>query len=209
MGTVGILSAAWVAYFALHSWWASEGFKAAVQRRWPQQFPHYRLAYNVLALLLLLPIVWLTFATPSPILWRWEGAAAWGMNALALAALGGFFHTLRYYDSLSFLGLRRGHETHIGRADEPFVISPWHRYVRHPWYALGLVLIWTRDMPLNWFVACVALTLYLLVGSRLEEHKLLRYYGERYQRYRARVPALIPWPGRSLRADEAHTLQKD
>ncbi|MGF1644157.1 MAG: methyltransferase family protein, partial [Thiotrichales bacterium] len=183
-------------------------FKAAFRARWPALFPHYRVLYNAAAAILILPIIWLTFAEPSPLLWQWTGWTAWLMNALALAALIGFAHTLRYYDAQTFLGLRPGHEHHIGSADEPFVVSPWHRHMRHPWYALGLVLIWTRDMPLNWFVTCVALTLYILVGSELEERKLMRFYGARYTRYRARVPRLLPWPGRHLSAEEARELQK-
>ena len=44
------------------------------------------------------------------------------------------------------------------------------------------------------------------VKALLEERKLLVLHGEAYARYRARVPGLIPWPGRSLSADEARTL---
>ena len=35
---------------------------------------------------------------------------------------------------------------------------------------------------------------------------VLAFHGEAYARYRARVPGLIPWPGRSLDADEARAL---
>ncbi len=202
-----LLSAAWIAYVALHSWFASLGFKRWFAARWPRLFPSYRLIYNAVATLLALPIAWLVFAVPSPTLWTWQGAWAWLMQGLGLLALAGFVWSARFYDGLTFLGLRRGHEGHIGSAEEPLVISPLHRFVRHPWYFLGLVLIWTRDMNLHWFITCVIATVYFIIGSRLEECKLELAYGERYARYRARVPGLFPLPWRYLDAAQARALQ--
>jgi protein-S-isoprenylcysteine O-methyltransferase Ste14 len=79
--------------------------------------------------------------------------------------------------------------------------------VRHPWYALGLLVLWTRDLNAAWLVAAIAITVYLLIGSRLEENKLIAFYGDAYRRYRRRVPGLVPLPGRSLSAREAGELQ--
>ena len=45
-----------------------------------------------------------------------------------------------------------------------------------------------------------------IVGAHLEEQKLLRRHGEAYRRYMARVPGLMPWPGRSLSQAEADDL---
>ena len=84
--------------------------------------------------------------------------------------------------------------------------APLHRHVRHPWYSLGLLILWTRDMDEARLTSALCITLYLWLGSLLEEEKLLAFHGEAYARYRARVPGLIPWPGRSLDADEARAL---
>jgi hypothetical protein len=89
---------------------------------------------------------------------------------------------------------------------ERFYISPLHRFVRHPWYSLGLVLVWTRDMNGPLLLSASAITLYFIVGSRLEERKLLVYHGEAYRRYRARVPGLIPLPWRYLNRQAARAL---
>ena len=46
----------------------------------------------------------------------------------------------------------------------------------------------------------IILSAYLVVGSILEERKLLAEIGEPYAEYRRRVPMLVPWrvfPGRS------------
>src|SRR5512135_66468 len=204
-----LLSFCWIAYFALHSTLASLAIKRRVAAARPQLMPYYRLTFNMLASLLILPILWLTYRDPGPALWRWQGATAWLANGLALAALCGFWLSLKSYDMQKFLGLRQL-QHHIRKVEdqEHFHLSPFHRYVRHPWYFFGLVLVWTRDMHVTTLLSCVMITLYFIVGSRLEEKKLLVYHGDTYRRYMARVPGLLPLPWKSLTAEEARALLK-
>lgn len=204
MKEIGLTALAWLAYGALHSWLASLGTKAWVMRHWPSLAPAYRLAYNVLATLLLIPPLALTLSLPGGVVWDVPAWIAW---PAAIAAVAGFVWSLRWYDMGEFLGLAQWRR-HDGREREGFVLSPLHRYVRHPWYSLGLLLLWTRDLNAAWLTTAVVVTLYLLVGSRLEERKLTERYGEAYRRYQARVPALIPWPGRRLSPAEAETLRQ-
>jgi steroid 5-alpha reductase family enzyme len=89
---------------------------------------------------------------------------------------------------------------------ERFHLSPLHRWVRHPWYFLGLVIVWTRDMSAAMFVSALFITAYFAIGSRLEERKLLVYHGERYRRYRERVAGLVPLPWKMLSRAEAGEL---
>ena len=171
-----ILLLSWLGYAVLHSLLAALGFKRWLLTRWPDLGPAYRLAFNVLAVVLLIPPLWLTMAWSGALLWAWSGAWAWLANALALAAVAGF------------------------------VLSPLHRYVRHPWYSLGLLILWTRDMDEARLISTLCITLYLWLGSLLEERKLLAFHGEAYARYRARVAGLIPLPGHILSAQEAQAL---
>lgn len=198
------LALGWLAYAALHSLLAALAVKSWAIGRWPGCAPWYRLAYNLLAAVLLLPLLWATWSIPGDWLWRWTGILAWLANGLALAALAGFWFSARHYDMAEFLGLRQLGER-AARVDRPggFVVSPFHRFVRHPWYFFGLVLVWTRDMNPAWLVSALAITLYFAVGSHFEERKLLALHGERYRRYRARVPALVPLPWKFLGRAEA------
>jgi len=201
---------AWLCYFLLHSLLASLLVKRWVAAHRPRLMPLYRLFFNGLALLLLIPPLWLTYAWQGPWLWRWSGPGWWLANGLALIALGLFWWSLRYYDASEFIGLRQWRQREERVEDqERFHISPLHRFVRHPWYSLGLVLIWTRDMNLAFFWTAVVISLYFIAGSRLEERKLITYHGEAYRRYRALVPGLLPWPGRYLSKQEAAALEQD
>lgn len=204
-----LMSICWIAYFALHSALASLVVKRWVAENWPNLMPYYRLMFNILASLLILPILWLTYHDPEPMLWRWQGSAAWLANGLALAAILGFLLSLKSYDMQEFLGLRQL-QLHVSKVEdqEHFQLSPFHRFVRHPWYFFGLVLIWSRDMSMTTLLSGVIITLYFLIGSRLEEKKLLIYHGNIYRRYMSRVPGLIPLPWKFLTAEEAEVLLK-
>jgi protein-S-isoprenylcysteine O-methyltransferase Ste14 len=204
-----LLAICWIGYFALHSALASLTVKRRVAAAWPQLVLYYRLAYNILASLLILPILWLTYHDTGPMLWRWQGAAAWLANGLALAAIFGFLLSLKSYDMQEFLGLRQLHLNLRKVEDqERFHLSPFHRYVRHPWYFFGLVLLWTRDMNATTLLSGVFITLYFVIGSRLEEMKLLVYHGDTYRRYMASVPGLVPLPWKTLTVEEAKALSK-
>ena len=204
-----LLAFCWIGYFALHSALASLAIKRRVAATWPQLMPYYRLTFNILASLLIVPISWLTYHDPGPILWRWQGAAAWLANGLALAAIFGFWLSLKSYDMQEFLGLRQL-QLNVRKVEdqEHFHLSLFHRYVRHPWYFFGLVLIWTRDMHATMLLSGVFITLYFVIGSRMEEKKLLVYHGDTYRRYMARVPGLIPLPWKTLTVEEARALTK-
>jgi len=203
----------WLTYFCVHSALASFRVKHWFARQCPKTVPFYRAGFNVISLVLMLPILWQMHRYPGPIWWSWHGWAAWLGNGLALAAIVGFVASLRHYDGKEFLGLqqmckRSGAIDGVEAIDdaEEFRISPFHRYVRHPWYFFSLILIWTRDMNGAMLVSAVLLTLYFVIGSRLEERKLIARHGDAYRRYAARVPGLIPRPWKSLSQEEAAEL---
>ena len=129
---------------------------------------------------------------------------------MALLAIAGFFWSLKYYDSQEFLGIKQiKTKASTIEEQESFRLSPLHRFVRHPWYFLGLVLIWSREMTVYMFTSAIMMTVYFWIGSRLEEKKLVRYYGERYRVYLKRVAGLFPLPWKYLSCEEAGRLEKN
>ena len=202
-----LLASLWLAYFLLHSWLASLQMKHWVARNYPAATPWYRLVFNGLAILLLIPPVGYMWLVRSELLWEWQGMAAWVANGLALLALSCFIWSLKVYDSGEFLGLRQLRlQIHDVKDQERFHISQLHRYVRHPWYSLGLVLVWTQEMDPARLVTALAITLYFILGSMQEEKKLLVYHGEKYRKYKRLVPGLIPSPWRYLSRKQAENL---
>ena len=170
--------------------------------------PYYRLIFNAVSLLLLIPPLWFSHSLDGPMLWKWNGGCFFVANGLAFLAAIGFYWSLKYYDSSEFIGLRQLRErTTAVLEQEHFVISPLHRFVRHPWYFLGMVIIWTRDMDVASLVTAVVVSMYFIAGSKLEERKLIVYYGNVYRRYMERVPGLFPLPWRFLSKAEAQEIE--
>ena len=54
---------------------------------------------------------------------------------------------------------------------------------RHPWYLATGLLIWARQLDVSAIIVNVILTSYLIVGTYLEEKKLVREFGEKYLAY--------------------------
>jgi protein-S-isoprenylcysteine O-methyltransferase Ste14 len=195
---LSLLALAWTAYFVLHSWLASFRVKGWVAQRWPSWEQRYRLAYNLLATLLLVPLLIATELASDHWLWRWQGGWAWAAHAVTLLVVLGFIWSSRVYNMREFLGLAASEAGATPRLG----LSPLHRFVRHPWYFLGLVWLWTRDIDSARLVAVLVTSGYLWFGSHLEERKLIEELGTVYRDYRSRVPGLVPRPWRFLsRAD--------
>ena len=202
-----VLSFAWLAFYALHSLLASIWIKGIVKRRFPSFVPYYRLAYNLISTLLIIPVLWFMYSINAPPLIVWEGFFRAISITILTFAIAGFFWSARYYDMAEFLGFRRHSAKDLSaKESEVFILSPLHRFVRHPWYFLALLILWTRDMNLPFLLTVVAATIYFIIGSRLEERKLLYYYGKRYELYMKSVPGLLPLPWRYLRKEEVDKI---
>jgi methanethiol S-methyltransferase len=186
---------AWVLYGALHSLLASSSAKALAER-WlgVGVRRYYRLFYNVVVTLTLLPLLDLVILSPdleiSRITFPWLALTLLVEGVSGLGLLAGVLQT----GALRFLGLAQI----TGSADfggpSKLEIRGLYRYVRHPLYLFGLLIIWLLPL-MTWNILAFNLgaTLYILVGIQFEERKLLKEFGQAYADYQRRVPMLIPW----------------
>jgi protein-S-isoprenylcysteine O-methyltransferase Ste14 len=70
-----------------------------------------------------------------------------------------------------------------------------HNIVRHPLYFGTLLFIWGCFLLfpyLSNLIACSLITIYTIIGIKMEERKLVIEFGERYKYYAGKVPMLIP-----------------
>eukprot|EP00934_Nitzschia_sp_Nitz4_P002571 Nitzschia sp. Nitz4//scaffold1_size375055//137397//138041//NITZ4_000254-RA/size375055-processed-gene-0.339-mRNA-1//1//CDS//3329540979//2561//frame0 len=204
-----VLVLSWLLFFAIHSGLASVSSKHYVKDHWPFLWRWYRLSFNVVALLTATPVLAMCWFSDSPSLWKWNYPAKWLYWLLMLSFFGLNRVSSQGYDWNVFMGFADHSSSTLSGVDEPFAISLVHRFVRHPWYFSGLGYIWLQDMNLHWLISCIAISAYFYVGSRLEDEKLVEQYGEAYDKYRKRIPGIIPIPGRYLTRQEADQLQKE
>jgi protein-S-isoprenylcysteine O-methyltransferase Ste14 len=120
---------------------------------------------------------------------------------LCIQALGalGFLWGMFSVDLWRFVGIRQVFayfsREPLPLPEEPLQEGGIYGIVRHPLYLFGLLILWAIPvMTLNVLLLNAGATLYLVVGSLIEERRLLDGYGEVYRRYRQRVPWLLPWP---------------
>jgi protein-S-isoprenylcysteine O-methyltransferase Ste14 len=92
-------------------------------------------------------------------------------------------------------GLRQVWMALIGRPYTPVgFVMPWiYGVVRHPLYLGFILAFWmTPTMTLTHLVFAAATTAYILIAIQLEERDLVVEHGSAYERYRQRVPMLVP-----------------
>ncbi len=189
-----ILSLIWGIYFALHSVLASNVVKSYFKSRFPSFYTYYRILYNLIALFLLIPIH-LFQKSISPIILFNNGVLVrvLGGGVMLMGMVLGLL-AFRNYSGKEFIGLDF-QNNNVGLKRGNLNVSGLNHYVRHPLYfatllmVWGYFIIWPTLMVL--VIACV-ISVYLVVGTKFEEKKLIAEFGDQYIQYKKRVPMLIP-----------------
>jgi methanethiol S-methyltransferase len=158
---------------------------------------YYRILYNLISVLTLFPLVVMTFYDRGSIVFAWTGWLVLIRLALLLTAFYCFLAGAKGYDLQYFLGfqqIRDGRERVLLGGVEGFSETGIFGLVRHPWYVGSLLLIWSvygTYFQKNFAVA-VILSIYILVGTLLEERKIIAEHGELYRSYQRRVSMFFP-----------------
>jgi protein-S-isoprenylcysteine O-methyltransferase Ste14 len=189
-----LLALAWTAYCTLHSAMISETATGFLKRRLGDVFRFYRLFFNATAMLTLIPVLWYSHSLRQEVIFRWEGV--WLVPqylllacGILLAVAGGRHYSLGQFVGISQLrGTSSGGLATGGGIDSSGVLG----LVRHPWYTAVVLLLWARDLDLATLVSNGVLTVYIVVGTLLEERKLVHEFGDAYRSYQGRVSMFIP-----------------
>ena len=180
-------------YGLQHSFLASRMLKGWLRDRLGGGFMdrYYRLVFNVLGGLTLLPVLALVFFLPDapiytvPSPWSLLLRLGQGVSSLVVAL------AVAQTGALDFLGLSQA-----AGPDAPppeLVTDGFYSRVRHPLYTFSILFLWLNPvMTWNWAALSLGSTLYFYVGAIFEERKLRTYFGEAYEEYRERTPMLVP-----------------
>ncbi len=169
----------------------------------------YRLAYNAQSVIL---SAWATawfLRQPDRELYRATPPLSWIFRTGQVVSLGVLFSGIRVVGVLEFAGMRSLWDLIAGRhpcpeteaqgpprgADGEMAAAQAFRFTRHPGNlgALGFFLLFPR-MTANRAVLAALAALYVILGSAHEEYRLKAAYGAPFERYRRRVPFLLPRP---------------
>lgn len=190
-----LLLGGWGLWCALHSLLIANATLAFLEGRLGRWYRFHRLAYVIFSASTLIPLIHLTGRMDPTDVIVWDGLerlvpAAGLILAVALFIAGGL-----HFEASRFLGvhqLRSGNQprllSRVETLDETGILG----WIRHPWYAGTFLLLWSRNLSGLWIQVNALLSIYLVVGTLLEERKLVRTFGEAYRDYQRRVSMFIP-----------------
>ena len=191
-----ILSIFLIAWCVLHSAMISASTIGYLRKHFGAIFRFYRLFFNLVAILTLIPVSLFAYSIRTQTIFHWHGYLRIGQVFLLVAAVLLFFLGGRHYDVHQLLGIKQIKEgtsnkaiSDSGELDTSGVLG----ITRHPWYLATILIIWARQLDASAIFINVILASYLIVGTYLEETKLVREFGEKYLIYQERVSMLIPY----------------
>lgn len=173
--------------------------RPAFKRSWIRVVPPAieRSVYVLLASIALLILFW--FWKPiDRTVWMVSPNLGWLSILLWAMFWGGFGIVLVstfLINHFELFGLQQAWLNLEGReVEKPELRQPFfYRWVAHPLYAGFFLAFWaTPHMTVGHLLLALALSIYMLVAIRYEEHDLTGVFGDEYRRYRSGVGMLVP-----------------
>jgi methanethiol S-methyltransferase len=192
-----LIASLWIGYCALHSYLISIGFTNLMTRLLKNYYAFYRLFYILISLILLIPLINFTAQSDTRIIVTYEYPLSIVRYTLLSCALLVFFWAFFFnYDSLSFFGIRQilsfGKIKKINPTEE-IRRNGLLGIMRHPMYLALIIYLWCQTFRVMDILINTVLTIYVIIGTRLEEKKLVLEFGDTYIKYQQEVPMLIPF----------------
>jgi methanethiol S-methyltransferase len=187
----------WSAYCALHSYLISTGFTNLLVRSLKKYYAFYRTFYVLFSLALLIPLINYTGQQDLEPIMPDGLFLNLVRKLLAAGSLVMFFWAFFFnYDSLSFFGIRQmlnfGKQK-ITTPSEDIKRNGLLGIMRHPMYFSLIIYLWCQTYRMVDIVVNTVLTIYVIVGTILEEKKLVLEFGDTYVKYQQEVPMLVPF----------------
>lgn len=179
------LGIGWLVYGVIHSVLASESIKNKISTQ------YYRLIYNALAIILMIPLFYWLTTKPSASMMPSSLISQLLSGLMILSGIYIIYLSFKNYDVKEFLGLN----FKDNQEKQVLQTEGLSSLIRHPLYTGTLLFVWglfgyfTTEA---YFITAVCLTLYIRIGIYFEEKKLLKTFGKSYEKYQKEVPMLIP-----------------
>ena len=192
-----MLALLWTAYCVIHSALISITVTDFLKRALGDNYRFHRLFFNIFSVTTVVPLLMYSHSAcwKTELLFPWKGYVRiiqYGLMALGVILA---ITATRHYNMFQFLGIQQILKRRSGTAmteSGEFDSSGVLGIVRHPWYLAVFILLWARDINLAGFIINVILSAYLLIGTLLEERKLVLEFGEKYKAYQRQVSMFIP-----------------
>ncbi|MCU0637059.1 MAG: isoprenylcysteine carboxylmethyltransferase family protein [Methanothrix sp.] len=198
------ISAYFVIFALVHSLLVDPGFK----RRAVSAFPRFmgsfgrrqRLAYNLLATIMILPFLFILIFLPGRTLYLIPSPWSYLMICCQAILSAGLLMVLLQTGAASFLGISQ-----LTGKDERvrLVTTGLYALTRNPLFLLADLFLWLMPLMTESLLAFNILsTIYFYLGALHEEKTLKEVFGEEYEEYRRRVPMFLPGLSKNQKANK-------
>ena len=190
-----ILAILWIAFCALHSGLISITFTNFIKQKIGNLYRFYRLFYNIFSIVTLIPVLIYSVSIRQQPFFTWDGYLLPVKDILFFIGVFCFIAGARHYSFGQFSGFAQIKEginhnliNQTGKLSSRGILG----VVRHPFYAGIFPLIWSSDLDITALIINIILTIYVLIGTLLEERKLIAEFGDAYREYQQKVSMLFP-----------------
>lgn len=183
----------WVAFYILHSVLASFTIKNLAAKHLGKAYPAYRLTYNLFNLLLFVFLVYQQQQLPVILLFEPTHTMAYGGWILLVTGFVIGFFSFSKYSLKEFSGWQQ--ITQSKQQQLNLNTGGLNKYVRHPLYLATILLLlgyWLLKPHASATIFVSISFVYLYVGTRLEEQKLINQFGKTYLNYMQTTPMFFP-----------------
>jgi len=197
-----ILSSIWAGYCFLHSFLISIRFTNYLTRVLKNYYSFYRLFYVLISLVLLVWVINYTAPLDTTIIITYVPPWSIIRQVMMWGSLLMFFWAFFFnYDSLSFFGIRQilnFKKLKTTNPSEEIKKNGLLAVTRHPMYLALIIYLWCQTFRMADIVVNLILTIYVIIGTVLEEKKLVLEFGDAYRKYQREVPMLVPFTKRKF-----------
>jgi methanethiol S-methyltransferase len=190
-----LLALFWIVFCFLHSALINATVIDYFQRKLGKTYRFYRSFYNIFSIVTLIPVLIYLHTIKQEPFFIWSGYLLGVKYLLILTGIFLFVAGARHYNLAQFSGwaqLKAGTNTRLinktGKLSSRGILG----VVRHPFYAGIFPLLWSGDLDVTALITNIILSIYVIIGTLLEECKLILEFGDAYQEYQQNVSMLFP-----------------
>ena len=182
-----------IIYFLQHSIVVRRGFKQRLGNIMPKVYHNAFYGLTSIITLILVLVFWQKIPA---VIARVDGIIFWLICVSFCLCLAGFLWGALSLGSFDALGVKPLMRYISNKQDKPqqIVAKGPYRWVRHPLYFFLIILIWAYPvLTLDRLIFNIMWTIWIVIGTYLEDRDLHSEFGSQYLEYSSQVPMLIPY----------------
>lgn len=180
-------------FFLQHSIMVRKGFKNWLRKFMPDIY-HGAFYGITSAMTLLLVLIFWQKSTVT--IAQADGIMFWLLRTIFLLCMFGFFWGAKALGSFDALGVRPL-MNYLGNRPEKLqdiIAKGPYRWSRHPLYFFLIIIFWACPvLTLDRLMFNILWSIWIVIGTFLEDRDLHREFGSQYREYSSHVPMLIPY----------------